>query len=204
MELLLAVHITAGVFALASAALALCCKKGKELHRLSGATYFWAMLAIFTTAIPMAIITSNLFLFLIAVFSFYMAFAGRQFAKNRQGIAKAIDWIAIGLIVISGIAMWVLAVIYFFTHNYRYIILGAFGFIALAIGYQDYIRYKNTIAVGKRRIAGHLTHMLGGTIAVVTAVLIVSVNVEPVWILWILPTVIIAPAIIWWNIKTLG
>jgi uncharacterized membrane protein len=35
MELLLAVHITAGVFALASAALALCCKKGKELHRLS-------------------------------------------------------------------------------------------------------------------------------------------------------------------------
>jgi hypothetical protein len=35
--------------------------------------------------------------------------------------------------------MWVLAVIYFFTHNYRYIILAAFGFIALAIGFQDYI-----------------------------------------------------------------
>ena len=145
MELLLAVHITAGVFALAGAALALSCEKGNQLHRLSGATYFWAMLA-----------------------------------------------------------MWVLAVIYFFTHNYRYIILAAFGFIALAIGYQDYIRYKNTIAVGKRRIAGHLTRMLGGTIAVITAVLIVSVNVEPVWILWILPTVIIAPTIIWWNIKTLG
>lgn len=200
----IAVHITAGIVALVGAALALCSAKGNKLHRLSGVAYFWAMSAIFTNAIPMAIITGNIFLFLIAIFSFYLAFAGRQFAKNRKGIAKTIDWVAIGLVLISGIGMWVLAVIYFMSQNSQYITLVVFGFIALAIGYQDYIRYKNTIAVGKKRIAGHLTHMMGGTIAVVTAVLVVNVSIEPVWIWWILPTLVIAPAILWWNIRTLG
>ena len=70
MDLLLAVHITAGIVALLSATLALCSGKGEKLHRLSGTIYFWAMSAIFTTAIPMAIITGNTFLFLIAIFSF--------------------------------------------------------------------------------------------------------------------------------------
>jgi hypothetical protein len=52
------------------------------------------MVGIFLTAIPMSIINSNTFLFLIAIFSFYLAFAGMRFAKNRKGIATTIDWIA--------------------------------------------------------------------------------------------------------------
>lgn len=203
MDLLLAVHITAGIVALLSATLALCSGKGEKLHRLSGTIYFWAMSAIFTTAIPMAIITGNTFLFLIAIFSFYLAFAGRQFAKNRKGIASNIDWVAIGLVLISGIGMWMLAINYFLTHNSQYITLALFGFIALAVGYQDYMRYKNRTVIGKSRIAGHLTHMMGGTIAVVTAVLVVNVSIEPVWLWWILPTLVITPIIFWWNIKTL-
>lgn len=203
MDLLLAVHITAGIVALLSATLALCSGKGEKLHRLSGTIYFWAMSAIFTTAIPMAIITGNTFLFLIAIFSFYLAFAGRQFAKNRKGIASNIDWVAIGLVLISGIGMWMLAINYFLTHNSQYITLALFGFIALAVGYQDYMRYKNRTVIGKNRIAGHLTHMMGGTIAVVTAVLVVNVSIEPVWLWWILPTLVITPIIFWWNIKTL-
>ncbi|MDG1694047.1 MAG: hypothetical protein P8I13_04205 [Porticoccaceae bacterium] len=203
MEFLLLAHISAGIVALLSATLALCSGKGGKLHRLSGAIYFWAMSAIFITAIPMAIITGNIFLFLIAIFSFYLAFAGRRFAKNRKGIATIIDWVAIGLVLISGIAMWILAVIYFLAQNYQYITLGVFGFIALAVGYQDYMRYKNRTVIGKRRIAGHLTHMMGGTIAVVTAVLVVNVSMEPTWLWWILPTLVITPIIFWWNIKTL-
>lgn len=136
MEFLLSVHIGAGVIALLGATLALYSKKGENIHRLSGSIYFCAMTAIFTTAIPMAIITRNIFLFLIAIFSFYLAFAGRQFAKNRKGTAKTIDWITIGLVLISGLAMLILAVIYFLEQNSQSITLGVFGFIALAIGYK--------------------------------------------------------------------
>ena len=45
--------------------------------------------------------------------------------------------------------------------------------------------------------------MMGRTIAVVTAVLVVNINVEPKRIFWIFPTVLINPLIFWWYNKIL-
>ena len=100
MGILLSIHILGGTVALLCAALAVSSEKGKKFHVISGRTYFWCMVGIFLTAIPMSIINSNLFLFLIAIFSFYLAFAGMRFAKNRKGIATTIDWIAVSLMII--------------------------------------------------------------------------------------------------------
>ena len=203
MGILLSIHILAGTIALLCAALAVSSEKGKKFHVLSGRTYFWCMVGIFLTAIPMSIISSNTFLFLIAIFSFYLAFAGMRFAKNRKGIATTIDWIAVSLMILSGLGMWALAITYFISDNSQYITLLVFGFIALALGYGDYRSHKNKAATGKERIAKHLTNMMAGTIAVITAVLVVNVNIEPIWIWWLLPTVVITPIISYWNKKTL-
>ena len=46
-------------------------------------------------------------------------------------------------------------------------------------------------------------HILAGTITVITAVLVVNVDIEPVWIWWVLPTALITPVIFWWNKKVL-
>ena len=100
--------------------------------------------------------------------------------------------------------MWVLAVIYFINDNSQYITLLVFGFIALALGYGDYRSHKNKSATGKERIAKHLTNMMAGTIAVITAVLVVNVNIEPIWIWWVLPTAVVTPIIAYWNKKTLS
>ena len=70
MGILLSIHILAGSVALVSAASALLTEKGKKFHVLIGKAYFWSMVIIFLTAIPMSIITGNVFLFLIAIFSF--------------------------------------------------------------------------------------------------------------------------------------
>ena len=204
MDILLVIHVLAGTVALLCSAIAVSSQKGKKLHVLSGRTYFWCMVGIFLTAIPMSIINSNIFLFLIAIFSFYLAFAGMRFAKNRKGIATTIDYIAVSLIILSGLGMWVLAVIYFINENSQYITLLVFGFIALALGCADYISHKNKAAIGKERIAKHLTNMMAGTIAVITAVLVVNVNIEPIWIWWLLPTAVITPIIFYWNKKTLS
>ena len=204
MGILLSIHILAGTIALLCSALAVSSEKGKKFHVLSGRTYFWCMVAIFLTAIPMSIINSNTFLFLIAIFSFYLAFAGMRFAKNRKGIATTIDWIAVSLMILSGLGMWALAITYFISDNSQYITLLVFGFIALALGYGDYRSHKNKAATGKERIAKHLTNMMAGTIAVITAVLVVNVNIEPIWIWWVLPTVVITPIISYWNKKTLS
>jgi len=39
--------------------------------------------------------------------------------------------------------------------------------------------------------------MMAGAIALVTAVLVVNVDIEPVWIWWILPTILLSPLIVW-------
>ena len=202
MQVLLPIHILAGTIALIGAALAVSSEKGKKLHILSGKTYFLSMVAIFLTAIPMSILNSDIF-FLIAIFSFYLAFAGMRFAKNRKGIATIGDWITVGLMLFSGVGMWTLATIYFINDDSQYATLIVFGLLALALGSADFISYKNQTATGKERISRHLTNMMGGTIAVITAVLVVNVNIEPVWIWWVLPTALITPVISWWNVKVL-
>jgi len=204
MGILLSIHILAGTIALLCASLAVSSEKGKRLHVLSGRTYFWGMFTIFSTAIPMSIISSNIFLFLIAIFSFYLAFAGMRFARNRKGVATILDWIAVYLMIFSGIGMWILAAIYFLNSNTQYIVLLVFGFLAIALGYADFRSYKNNSGAGKERISRHLTNMMGGTIAVITAVLVVNPPFEPEWVWWVLPTVVITPIISYWNKKTLS
>ena len=201
MQILLPIHILAGTIALLSAIMAVLSEKGKKLHVLSGRTYFWCMVTIFLTAIPMSIITSNIFLFLIAFFSFYLAFAGIRFARNRKGIAATSDWIAVGLMILSGVGMWTLAAILFMNNNSMYIPLLVFGGFAIVLGYGDFKSHKNKTAIGKERIGKHLQNMIGGTIAVITAVLVVNVTIEPVWVWWVLPTVLIVPVIFWYRIK---
>ena len=204
MQYLLFTHIIAGSISLTAAALAVLSTKGKKLHILSGRTYFWGMAIIFLTAIPMSIISVNIFLFLVAIFSFYLAFVGMRFARNRKGIANFFDWVAIGLMVLSGVIMLFLATNYFINNNSQYITLAVFGLIAISLGYTDFSNYRKKYAIGKQRIARHLTNMLAGTIAVITAVLVTNIHIEPVFILWILPTIVITPLIFWWNRKILG
>ena len=204
MQYLLLIHIVAGSISLVATASAVVLSKGKKAHILAGRTYFWGMAVIFLTAIPMSIASSNVFLFLIAIFSFYLAYAGMRFARNRTGTANFFDWVAIGLMVLSGLVMLFLAIFYFMHNNSQYITLIVFGFIAISLGYADFKSYRNKSPIGKQRIARHLTNMLAGTIAVITAVLVTNVDIEPVFILWILPTIIITPLIFWWNRKILG
>tara|TARA_B000000557_G_scaffold229834_1_gene202230 strand:- start:375 stop:1004 length:630 start_codon:yes stop_codon:yes gene_type:complete len=204
MQYLLVAHIFAGCISLIAAVFAVVSSKGKQAHILAGRTYFWGMAVIFLTAIPMSISSSNVFSFLIAIFSFYLAYAGMRFARNRAGTANLFDWVAVGLMVFSGLAMWFLALVYFMNNNSQYITLTVFGFIAISLGYMDFRSYRNKSAIGKQRIARHLTNMLAGTIAVITAVLVTNLSIEPVFILWILPTIIIFPLIFWWNRKILG
>jgi len=203
-NILFGIHIFVGVIALLSAALALSTEKGKKLHVLSGKSYFWAMVLIFLTAIPMSIINSNVFLFLVAIFSFYLAFSGMRFARNLKGIPARIDLIAVNFMFLSGAGMWILAIIFVINNNSQFITLIVFGFLALFLGYGDFQTFKNQTATGKERIAKHLTNMMGGTIAVVTAVLVVNPPADPEWVWWILPTVLITPVITWWNKKVLN
>jgi hypothetical protein len=41
--------------------------------------------------------------------------------------------------------------------------------------------------------------MMGATIAVITAFLVVNVRFDPGWVVWLAPTVVLTPLIIVWS-----
>ena len=200
--ILLVIHIAAGSVALLTAAVALAMPKGRRWHVLAGRIYAISMALVFVTAVPLAILGSSIFLFLIAFFSFYLVFAGWRFARNRQRRAHPADWAAVGVLAITGLAMWGYAIVIGLQGSSQWITLLVFGGIALALSVADG-RFHRTQPGGARRVARHLTNMMAGAIATITAVAVVNVEMDPVWVPWILPTIVITPLIVWWNIRTL-
>ena len=95
---LLAVLIACGFGAFLVAPVALASAKGGRTHRRWGMVYLWAMGGVAATALPMALYRPVLFLALVAVFSFYLAFSGWRVLSlkdlPRGGRAKPVDWLA--------------------------------------------------------------------------------------------------------------
>jgi len=91
-------HIAAGTIALFVAPGAMLTLKGELAHRRWGKVYFWAMTLVAASAVVLGLWRPNIFLTLLALFSFYQAFSGyRSLFRKRpaQGQGpQGIDWIA--------------------------------------------------------------------------------------------------------------
>ncbi len=202
-SIILYIHIAAGSLALLTALIALVTRKGGNAHVLTGRVYAVAMTVVFLTSLPLAILGVNIFLFLIAIFSFYLVFAGWRFARNRRGQPHPVDWVAVITMSLAGIGMWGYGIVLLQASDSQWVTLGIFGGIALFLSLTDGRTYWRQQATGRIRIARHLTNMMAGTIATVTAVLVTNVVTRPEWLVWILPTLVLTPLIVWWNIQTL-
>ena len=78
------VHILSGIGCLTFGMGAMLSAKGGKRHRLFGKIYFWCMLIIFVTSIPMTIYTKNIFFFFIGFLSFYPAMAGYRVLFQKK------------------------------------------------------------------------------------------------------------------------
>ncbi len=198
-SILLVIHIAAGSAALAAAAVALVTEKGRVLHVRAGRIYAAAMTVVCVTALPLAVLGSDVVLLLVAVFSFYLVFTGWRFARNASGRPGAVDWAAAAVMGLTGLGMWGYAATLCLRGDSQWVTMAVFGFIALALCAVDVRFHRAQRSSGRQRIARHLTNMLAGTIATVTAVMVVNVDTEPVWLAWIVPTILVTPVIVWWN-----
>ena len=200
---LLAIHIAAGAVALAAAAIALSTAKGRVHHIRAGRVYAAAMALVCVTALPLAMLGANVVLLLVAVFSFYLVFAGWRFARNASGRPRPVDWTAAVIMALTGLGMWGYGAVLFLWGDSQWVTMAVFGFIAAALSATDLRYHRASPRTGRQRIARHLTNMLAGTIATVTAVVVVNVETNPAWLAWILPTLLITPLIAWWNRRVL-
>lgn len=198
---LLSIHIAAGFAALVTAAGALASSKGGRRHVYAGRVFALAMLVVFLTAMPMTFLRPNLFLLLVAVFSFYLALTGWFRARNRGGTPSRAEWIAAIVMTVTALGMVIRGVMLIVAGDSMGIVLLAFGGGGGFFAIFDLYAFRTRRYQGAPRIAEHLTRMLAGTIAAVTAFVVVNLRFEPAFVVWLAPTVVLTPLIVYWNVR---
>jgi hypothetical protein len=199
--LLLSIHIAAGFTALATAGVAAVTPKGQRAHVYAGRAFVVGMAVVFLTALPMTVIKPNLFLLLVAVFSFYLALTGWLRARNRRGIPTPAEWIAAGAMLLTAVAMCVRGMIVLRAGDFMGTVLLVFGSIGGWLAVSDLTSLRSHRYTGTARIVAHLSRMMAGTTAAVTAFTVVNVRFEPAFVVWLAPTMVLTPVIVYWSAR---
>jgi hypothetical protein len=198
---LLLCHVTGGAVSLLSAAVAIATTKGARGHVYAGRVFVLAMALVFVTAVPMTIIRPNPFLLVVAVFSFYLALTGWLRARNRSGMPVLADWIATVAMGVTAVAMAVMGLLMVAAGSMLGIVLLAFALIGGGLAASEVPFLRGRRYRGAERIVAHLGRMLGGTIAALTAFLVVNVRVVPAFLVFLAPTVLLTPLIFYWAAR---
>jgi uncharacterized membrane protein len=203
---LLYLHILAGLISLGIAYVLLFIKKGNKRHKKLGLIYVYGMSTIFVTAIPLSLLGEfNPFLFVVAIFSFYLAFSGYRQGRDRNGAREQIDKVLGVFITATSILFYSMAVSLYLIEDSMWITSVVFGSIALGMGINDFRRMK----IVERpdfydRTNLHLNLMLGGTIATTTAFIVTLDPFSILWLNWVAPTIVGTPIIIYFSRRELA
>ena len=209
-DFLLLTHVIAGTTALGCALVAITSKKGLRIHVVAGRIYVVAMSYITLSALILATVRPNPFLFAIGLFSGFIVWTGYRMAVNRTGVVTTSDRITTAIGVIIVFVMLGYGGILTFSGDSIGFVLIVFGLIIFSFVWENLKFMKSSFPKGKQRIAGHLQRMLGGTIATITAVLVQQVapavegSAALTLLIWLGPTAVITPLITYWSKKTLS
>lgn len=201
---LILAHVTAGFTALVVAPVAMMVRKGSGVHKRWGRVYFWAMFAIFVTALGLLVVRPNLFLTFISVLSFYGAFSGvRSLRRKRPASGQRPTWLdwgaAVGALAAgSGFVLWgglTLSGLWQAAMPSAFSLLGiAFGVVLGKDAWHDLTSFRRPNPDPRWWWTYHLERMVGSYLAAVTAFLVQ--NVGPllpdtfVWVVWVAPGIL--------------
>ncbi len=196
---LLILHIIAGFTALLTGLIAMITAKGKKLHLRSGKIYYFAMLGIGLTSFPMTILKPNPFLWMIAGFSTYMTLSGYAYLKYPKGqeIPRKSLWSPIlGLIIlVTGLILFLEQ-----AHSQMLPVAITFALIFGSMLFTDSKRILKKMPLDYTIIMHtHIGRMVGSYIATLTAFLLINIQTDPAWIIWLGPTAVLTPVIIYFQ-----
>lgn len=195
---LLVLHIAGGSLGLLTGTIAAAVTKGSKLHNLSGRLFFYGML----TASVSALIMSNLplhynvFLFTIGGFTLYMISSGYRIVhvqrnvRNKPKPAGLLDYaITIFGAVFTGFLL-LLATKGLLAKNMFAIVPAVFAGVCINYLVLDVKLLTGKHPVKMAWIQNHISRMMGALIASYTAFLVVNVQIQQQWLLWLLPSLI--------------
>ena len=173
-------HILNGTVALVIAPLAMITVKGGLWHRRWGKIYFWAMAGVALTAVVMCFIRSGMFLFLVAIFSFYMALTGYTVLRRKKpktagdsGLARRHGHVHRGYTFVTT------ATLDTSSGNQRWVRM-VFGSIGLILSGMDIWRFFKPPQGKRAWWYQHMGRFLAAYIATVTAFSVVNFDVCPI------------------------
>jgi hypothetical protein len=150
----------------------------------------------------LAVMHPNRFLFIVGIFTLYMNLTARIYLKFKR-VGSEINFID----SIPTIGM-LLAAIFFVIDGVRTVtedsfgwVLLSFAFISLRFVLADYMFFKGKSNFSNQWLLSHLQRMIGTYIASITAFLVVNIDFKPAFVIWLAPTVILVPLIIYWSRK---
>lgn len=193
-------HIVTGSIALLAGPIAMYNQNGGKLHRVSGKLYFYSMFFIFVSSVYMSIVKENWFLFMVAIFTLYLISTGyralylKQLHKGQK--PQKIDWVILWLGCIAGIGLMIWGTLVIVNGNSFGVVALAFGFFLIRGTRSDYKRFTVPPTEKNHWLFTHISGMIGGYIATITAFLVQNLHTDPAFIAWLLPTVVFTPVII--------
>ena len=207
-KVFLFIHIISGTIGLLSGTLNMINKKGNKLHKQIGLFFFYGMLINGISALVVACIHFNIFLFIVGVFSIYMVSTAQRFLFLR-GIPtgqkpKNGDWIVTYSMLLFGLFFMIYGgALVAFSKNFGIVLL-VFGIISLLMVKQDIGIYRGNIKNTNYWLLIHISRMVGTYIASITAFLVVNNTILPGLVVWLAPGVLLTPLIFYWINKYKG
>ena len=199
-KILLVIHILFGGIGLLIGTILMLLKKGDANHKKLGLLFFISMLINAFCSLVLAIIHPNLFLFIIGIFSIYLAITGRRHLKVKlftlQKDAVLYDWILSILMVMFG---FILIIYGWMNEQMIYLFFGILTFFLSSR--EMYVFYTKKYPE-QYFIKSHIGRMIGSYITALTAFIVVNdFGYFPNYIKWIGPTILFVPLIIYWQKK---
>jgi uncharacterized membrane protein len=195
-------HVAAGVLALAAGGVALATEKGGGRHVRAGRTYVVAMAVVVATVVPLFAVdptTFRTFLLLVAVFSGYFVLSGyRALARKRPSDdPAAVDWAGAVAVLAACLALGGWGVALLAGGDSFGVVMAVFGAIGGLVGAADLRAFR--AGADGQWLVSHLSRMVAGYIATVTAVAVVNAGPVPAVVAWLAPTVVGVPLVWYWQ-----
>jgi len=193
------IHIAAGTLALFVAPGAMVTIKGGRAHRRWGKVYFWSMAVVAVSALVLAARRPNVFLILVAVFSFYLALSAYRALFLKSGAGGAVDWTATLVTMVASLGLIMLGVVRPGPVWERLgVVAVVFGGIGAILAGRDMWRLVRPSTDRNAWLFSHMTGMLASYIATVTAFSVVNFTFLPPLARWLWPTLVGTPLIALW------
>ncbi len=202
---MIVVHVVLGGLAFLIGTVTLLSKKGSGVHKFSGKIFYVAMVISVTLTLFVSILPNHQSpsLFQIGVLSLYFLIGGKRSLLLKQFDPKQ----SMGRLMIDRLLAWTVVLVSLVVMLYSviteasfYPLRTVFGIVGIAFGGLDLWTYSDPKNLKKKWLFLHLSKMLGGYTAAVTAFMVAQ-NLLTGYYNWFTPTVFGLAYILYWALK---